>query len=303
MQSNDIVILGQNDAFDDDDGVIYIPLDCIIDTRLGTLGKINPSLATQALLNGYHERITDEFPGISREEFKAAYAKRDIDTLKMSVVSNVSFLIRRIIKDSLALAVQQKKITRLSIELNVWPYKFEPGPMVDMLISCVRAHAYDNAVVRVVSIPPEKLTPGLIHSNYNMVLMYDWLEWFELHKKFFEKKGLPGLAFIVPQLHIDKPPTREEMEDMRREAGITDVFTATETQFAPIFKLKFMPASLFSMIDEINASNAAQKAARVALTPEDLEGVIKEKTPQAVVEHVPVVAPIISLDDDDFELA
>ena len=55
---------------------VIIEIDCLLDTRLGTLAKFNPDLANAILTdtdNLYHERKTDDFPGISRETFYSLY--------------------------------------------------------------------------------------------------------------------------------------------------------------------------------------------------------------------------------------
>lgn len=290
-----------------DDDCIYLALDTILDTRLGTLGKIDPKLAANALDKGYKHRIIDQFEGIKDEDYKSAYASRDIETLKMSTVTNVSFLLRRIIKDSLALAVQQHHLTQINIDVNVWPYDVPEGPLAEMLVMCVRTHAYENAIVRVISCDPKHLSPSDLAVNYQMAVMYDWLEWIEEHKAFFEKKGVPSLTLMVPELCVDRVPTKEELQETH--TGEKNIFRMTEKLFAPMIRLNMMPASLFSIIDEITKENVLKKIAVVSLTPEDLERGIKSAAPQALVTRVPVEPHVLDLDavskqvdDEDFEL-
>lgn len=289
-------VLSKSGEFDDDD-VIYIALDALLDTRLGTLGKIDPNLAATALRGNYRSRFVDEFEGISKEDFKNAYMRRDIDTLKMSMVTNVSILIRRIIKDSLAIAVQQQKITRINIDVNVWPYLIDTGPLADMLVACVRAHAYENAVVRVISCPPWLLTPDYIREKYQLMIMYDWLEWLEIHKPFFEKKGIPGVTLIAPQLFVERAPTTEEHNKFGSGAD-GDVFRITEKIFAPMFRLNLMPASLFSVIDELTKENAVDRMRNVLVTADALEDSIKKVAPTAKITKTTQKPPVIDLDDE-----
>lgn len=291
-------ILAKTDAFDGDD-VVYTTLDSWLDTRLGTLGKIDTKLAVKALNSGYRERFVDEFPGISREEFKKAYEQRDIETLKMSVVTNVSILMRMFIKESLAIAVQQRHINRLNIDVNIWPYKFEDDlELVHTLMACIRTHVYENAVVRIISAHPSALTPEVAKENYQLMVMYDWREWLEMHKGYFEKRGIPSVSLIAPQLFVERPPTPEE----QREFGTGpegDVFAITERTMAPLLRLKFMPASLFSIIDEVEKENAATRVAEVMMQPEDLEKALKEVKPEASFKVEPHKPPVIDLGDDE----
>lgn len=285
-------VLGKSGDFDEDD-VIYIALDSLLDTRLGTLAKIDSALAVKALNGNYRNRVIDKFEGVTPEDFAKAYAARDLDTLKLSMVSNVSFLIRRIIKDSLALAVQQRTITRINIELNVWPYRFEHESEIEMLISCVRHHAYNNAVVRVVSIRPEDLTPTYISNNYQLMVIYDWMDWLAHHKAAFEQRGIPGVAVIAPQLFLDRIPSKEEIMEMC--AGGQNVFELTEKIFAPLFRLNLLPASLFSVIDEVQKETIDKKMVSVSATVEQIEAAIKKIAPQAHVDHAPAEGPHLNL--------
>lgn len=294
------IVLGKSGEFDEDD-VIYISLDSLLDTRLGTLAKVDTSLAVAALNGNYRNRVIDHFEGISPLEFAAAYAKRDLETLKLSMVSNVSFLIRRIIKDNLALAVQQRVVTRINIELNVWPYTFEHPDEVEMLISCVRHHAYNNAVVRVVSMDPAHLTPAFVMSNYQLLVMYDWMHWLGLHKPAFEERGMPGVAVIAPQLFLDKVPSKEEIVEM--SSGGKNVFELTEKMFAPLFRLNLLPASLFSVIDEVQKETIDKKLPLVSATVEQIEDAIKKISPQAHVEHAPAEGPVLDFNEIEATVA
>jgi hypothetical protein len=104
---------------------IYVDLDCLLDTRLGTLAKINPELASNALMNGYHERDEDIFEGVGVEDYRKAYEARDVDTLTLSVITGMfSFLhecvlaaFKRIQIDGIFDAIQ--------LEVNYWPYELD----------------------------------------------------------------------------------------------------------------------------------------------------------------------------------
>ena len=49
---------------------VLISIDCILDTRLGTIMDIDPNLVDKILVNkefNYHERLVDEFPYIKKK--------------------------------------------------------------------------------------------------------------------------------------------------------------------------------------------------------------------------------------------
>ena len=108
---------------------VIIEIDCLLDTRLGTLAKFNPDLANAILTdteNLYHERKTDDFPGISRETFYSLYHDRDIETMFNSRPTNI---IKFLIKNHLELATNlrsQAKNETLVYQINVFPYLLTP---------------------------------------------------------------------------------------------------------------------------------------------------------------------------------
>ncbi len=68
--------------------IAMVDLDLLLDTRVGTLFKINPEEAKLILERGFRERISDTLDGysdvIGTDEYIAAYEDRDVSTLVLS---------------------------------------------------------------------------------------------------------------------------------------------------------------------------------------------------------------------------
>lgn len=288
-------ILEGSDKKDGDAEDIYLDLDSIIDTRLGTLAKMDQAYAVTALDSGrYHKRMIDEFDGVSKEEFRKAYAERDLDTLRMSVLSNVVFFLRRLVKDSLVSAVIHQRVEKMCFTVNVWPYNFDDPGLVEMLIGCIRFHTYSTSSVRIISIPDEELTPEYCSKNFQIMIRYNWIDWMNKHKAFFEKKGIPGVVLVVPEIFYEAVPTEEDIH--RLQLRKHNPFKMTEEITAPLVRLKHMPVSLFSIHEAITKTTAQDIVKRVTVTQEDIEAFLAKSYPKAkLVQETPL--PVVDLSE------
>lgn len=255
--------------------------------------------AIRALNSGkYHKRLVDEFEGVTREEFQAAYEKRDNDTLKRSVLTNLVFFLRRMVKDSLLAAIIHERVEKMCFTVNVYPYDFSDQGLVDMLVACIRFHTYSTSSVQIVSIPNEELTPQFCRENYQIMIRYDWVRWADKHKTFFEKEGIPGVSLVVPELFFETAPSQDDIDrlDMKKK----NPFTQTEAIVAALFRLKHMPASLFSVHESLTKKDTAEHLARVQVTQEDIEEYLNKSHPKAtLIRENPL--PEVDI-DDAFEL-
>jgi hypothetical protein len=278
-----------------DDDNIYLNLDTILDTRLGTLAKLDNAYAAVALKSGkYHKRLIDEFEGVDKETFKEAYQQRDLETLKRSVVTNLVFFLRRLIKDSLISSIINQKVENLCFTVNVYPYDFSDPGLVDMLVGCIRFHTYSTSSVKIVSIPDEQLTPEFCRENFQIMIMYDWINWIDKHRAFFEKNGISDVAVVVPELFTDSVPTQEDIDrlDLRKQ----NPFRMTEEIAAAMIRLKHMPVSLFSIHEGITKDNAAEVVKRVQITQDDIEEYLDNTHPEANIVH-DTPLPVVNLDE------
>lgn len=291
--SNILGTAGEPTTVEDDN--IYIDLDCLLDTRLGTLSKLGTDLATKALQEGqYLKRLSDNFTGVTKADFDAAYAKRDLETLQHSVLTNAVFFMQRIIKDSLLSAVMQAKVENVSFTVNIYPYDVNDPDFIDMLIGCVRFHTYSTATINVVSLSDAELTPSYCKDNYQIMIRYHWLNWVNEHKAYFETKGIPSVTVVAPEMFIEEVPTKEKLVSMGLK-GINP-FEETVRVTAPLFRLKFMPVSMFSIHEQITKDNASKIASNVAITEDDIKDHLDKNHPEAtLVRDNPL--PVVNLDE------
>lgn len=253
---------------------IYVDIDAILDLRLGTLATMGEDKAIKALNGDYFKRFVDEFDGVAKEEFEKQYAKKSKEALQRSVVTNVKFMLRRIVKDSLYHSIQNRTHEPIVFEVNIYPFEFSEKE-IEMLIMCMRFVTYSTSAIRIISLSNADLTPDYIKSNYQVMIRYKWLDWMEEHKAYYEKKRTTEVTLMVPELFI-QAPTEEDVS--KNNMNKYNPFRETERAFAPLFRLKMMPVSLYCMTEQVKKDNAGKVVDLVGITEEDILQCIEEET-------------------------
>lgn len=265
---------------------IYVALDCLLDTRLGTLALLSEEAAVDALKNGgedYRNRKIDAFDGVSVEEFKALYAKRDVETLKLSLFTNVFTMLQGVVKTSYREAATGSQPPDLTFVINLHPYDLQEEE-VAYIVDSVAKRTHESVNVEAVRIPNEFLTPAHCKESYAMMIMYDFVTWFEMHMKAFEKIRMPQVCVTAPEMFAEKLPTAEDLaffEENKMEPSET-----TEKLLSPLFCLRLLEARMFSIHDSISPG-------KITLPGTRDEAVNKEEPEIQLTEPVP---------DDGFEL-
>ena len=227
--------------------IVYVDLDCLLDTRLGTLALANEQWALNALKQGYHTRRMDEFPDVNRDDFKKLYAERTADVLPMSVYTNMFVFLDGILKGEFDHTASGGQGAKIEIQVNYHPYELEPEE-IGALCQVISHRTMEMADVRMVNIPDGFLTPTYCRDTYVMMIRYTYEPWIEMHVKAFEERKMPGMAFIAPALY-QKTPTEAELKELN-DMGL-DPLRATEVALAPLFAMRLLDANAFSIHDGI----------------------------------------------------
>ena len=223
--------------------VVYVSLDCLLDTRLGTLALHDEQLAINALLNGYVKRDTDSFDGLSQEQFAKLYAKRDVETLQRSVLTNMILVLKGIVKGTYDDLFAGGQNSGVEFVINTHPYDLSDEE-IDLIIKSISVKTFKSATIKAIRISDEFLTPSYCKDNFAMMIMYSYVQWFEMHVKAFETTQMPTVAVIAPALY-SKVPSKDEFEEMKAEN--MHPFRAAEISVAPLFCLRLLDAEMFSI--------------------------------------------------------
>lgn len=244
---------------------ILVPLDCLLDTRLGTLSKLNTQYRDKILneKTGYFDRVIDDYewiePGLTAR-FKEAYGTRDVETLKHSfrtcLVKHLTLLTASVFLDG----GDGPLWDSLTVEVNQWPYTLSPEEVLafeDTILEALSGMDGNDILfsptVRMVNVPIENLTLPLIKERWESVYLYDLEEWVRSQVQSFKDES-NEMAAVQVEMHV--PTLFHQVPDkneLKLDTGkYMNPFEETKRNMALWINLVFNHPRLFSVVDPFN---------------------------------------------------
>lgn len=225
---------------------IYIDLDAILDTRLGTIKSLDTGLYNYYINEGkeeYRNRIIDEFKYIPNKVFKYYYKNRTKEILQNSILTPLLYVLNISIDDMLTKRVLSEKTTKkLTVDINYYPYN-----LTEDEIEKLRAAVYTQiaskefVIVNFISMPYEELTSAAAE-KYGVIAMYDAMDWLNVRGLFKDINiTLPSTHLVLPYL-LQKPIVFKSGESIEK------YFKNIEELFTYYIKLEYNRIELFSFM-------------------------------------------------------
>lgn len=228
---------------------VLVELDALLDTRLAVLSSLNQEGAVKALESPeYYTRQIDDFEaltGVTRAQFKEAYAKRDVEILKRSVMTVAPLMLNELIGRLEQDEAESPYVDSVEVAVNVWPYQLDDEEL-DGLNKSIMAYCGVETPVRMVNFHPMELAPAMIRTQFTGMIMYNFRDWFEYHKDAFATSKAPGLIILAPALWGEKIPAPEEYlaEGINPEIS---PFLLAEMALIDCFQLQLVQPAIFSI--------------------------------------------------------
>ena len=216
---------------------IYTDLDTLMDTRLATLHRIDPS-KVENVLPMYFSRISDEFPGYNTEEFKLAYAARNEETLQHAMLTEATQILKFFAGKTLAARIGTPFRKQPKVTINMYPYVL-PIETQNILITAINYHCKGMLDIELIYRHPEEVTPEYIRGEFAMMAMYDYCSWLDLHTENgnFRRHRIPSIKLMVPNL-LKSVEAAEMFKDVK-------IFEIIQNTLSPIVSLEFNHVSKF----------------------------------------------------------
>lgn len=178
---------------------VLIQLDALLDTRVGTAYRMGAKdIDWVSYFDRTHSKVW-EFFGLEEEAFKQTYLKRNLETLELSMATELYRQLSYVMRNKLVLATGSPLHERPEIVINYWPYNLSSAT-VELFKQAVVETLSDIARMRVnaVYVAPERLTPKYLKDNYTDYVLYDLSEWLELAGPHFADCPIPDVAVCYP---------------------------------------------------------------------------------------------------------
>lgn len=190
---------------------ILTPLDAHLDTRLGTLARINLKAAERLMESKeYWLRENDfwfDLTGglVTDGEFKEAYDSRGgvntIATLSASIRSNITPFILRLFTDEHINQLNQMgdPTDQVALTVNYWPYDLDSNE-VEWLRDIMHELYGASTTIELISVPIQDVTPQFLNENFAACVMYEFHEWIKMHAVELGKIRINCFNFIGPKV-------------------------------------------------------------------------------------------------------
>lgn len=184
---------------------IYIDLDSIIDTRLGTIATLNQAVASELLKQGvYWNRETDDMQtltsgGVSQDAYMELYQNRTVDVLKVSYITGIFAPLTKLIAENEVARSSGAINKEISFEINLYPYEMELEE-IEAFTSLFKYRLGVDCKVTYCSVSPALLTAKYLTDNYAAAFMYHFTDWIKVNLKNILERKHPDFTLVAPKL-------------------------------------------------------------------------------------------------------
>lgn len=224
---------------------ILLNIDALMDTRLATLERYWPDVAQQVEgdLDSWQKRSSDDMSvfGIDRDEFKAKYRSRDMETLKLARVTYLPETLADLksqYEDNLQ-SIPTPEI--FSIDLNTWPYKDLPNEAIYLYMEYIHEIFDQKCEVNHVYKPLNETNLAYLTGNYSCFMLHDFIEWIGTITS-AKEEDVRGRTDIVHPLLMYKELNETELA----KVNTLPPAIGFAMFFAPYFNVKASAVRLFS---------------------------------------------------------
>ena len=160
--------------------VFFAELDAILDTRMGTILRIDPNATERVIKAGYLTRDRDLFPGIDKAKFQELYKERNKKTLQASVVTPILSYAKDFCKQTYEGNIKTPFLKEPKVIINLYPYQLDEAEK-ELLMKAIKIKTGKFSKVEFVSMSNDEITPNYLKRHTSIIVLYDPFEWLEVH--------------------------------------------------------------------------------------------------------------------------
>lgn len=230
---------------------LLVELDCLLDTRLGTIESLHPPAAAELYLGDtYYSREIDDWSSltnglISKEDFDKAYGNRGQEILALSRPTRMLGFLNRLTRDLDMAKITAPDVEKIEVVVNLYPYQLTNREK-EVLETLVYSYCSLGTEVSTTELNYAQITPSLMRDNYDGVILYEFDRWFSLHAKELNSVLIPRNSLFAPALYI-KPPEELFKEAPEEFEGVSP-FAQLEMSTIERLGLELLRAKEFSIL-------------------------------------------------------
>lgn len=181
---------------------ILCELDALVDTRLPSLARVSPEAAAKMVNEYYWQRLSDDFEKytgglVNNNDYKAQYAKRDVDTLRGALATNMCLSLTGMFANLCDQRINSPLVHDVKLTINFYPYLLDADE-IEMYLTNIAVFTNNEVKLSQTWMPPEEITPALLDAEYSAYILYDYNQWMGLQEKRFHDKVIPSITVFAP---------------------------------------------------------------------------------------------------------
>lgn len=228
---------------------VLVDLDTFLDTRLALCRRLDPEAAHLWVQNGYRHRFSDEFwkvsTRVSEEQYTTAWNKRDASLLRESIATCAHTLLSSVLNSIDWGPHTGDPSNCIEVTVNTAPYALSVVEQ-QALVEIIETVLPMADKVSLVNIPLWSLHPGQIRDHYDLLVMYNFMEWLRSYPERMGEFELGNIDVLVPRLFARLPEVdSHEWESLKQE----DLFTFLSGRLFGRCKLAFQSPHYFSVVN------------------------------------------------------
>ena len=227
---------------------ILVMLDCLLDTRQGTLLKISPEAAFDITSKEeYHARQSDEFVSekygkLSTELFQAVQKNYGQEIIFTSLKTKMYLFLQELIGKFVNMSATTPHVSTITLEINLYPYNFTET-QVEYIMKAMIAHLGNAASISIVNFDINKLPLKDVAAKYDSIIMYNPVEWLNTHHNELKKGVLKDLTLYLPKINMVRELTDKERKDFSK--NVSDIYKFTEMMFVGFIRIVYIPVESY----------------------------------------------------------
>lgn len=229
---------------------ILVELDCLIDTRIGTLSMLNEAAAAKLFGPKYWGRLDDDFEyltegAVTNEAYRKAYNERGLESLMRGTLTGMTLLLNGMVSNLESLRINTPFVDAVVVEVNIYPYLLTEE-QCELYVTAILAYTGMETPVRIVRYAPQELSPSIIKARWEAVIMYDFDAWITLHWSSLLTYRIPKHSLITAARSANQRIDNESL----KAAGIEKIhpFAAAEGCFMEFVGLDMLSILHFCAI-------------------------------------------------------
>jgi hypothetical protein len=181
---------------------VLCQIDALVDTRLPSLARVNPEAAAKMVNEYYWQRLSDDFAKytggmVTNEAYQAQYAKRDVDTLRGSLCTNLCLSLTSMFANLCDQRINSPLVHDVKLTINFYPYHLDDD-QIEMYLTSLAVFTNNEVKLDHVWMAPDEITPALLDADYSAYILYDFDEWMGLQEARFHNKVIPSITVFAP---------------------------------------------------------------------------------------------------------